>query len=110
MKQCKEKRVDAGASAAGRGLRGLLALNAALLVVLGAVTFGQSAEAQIRPRGNYTMIAGGVNGSQSGAVYIVDTTSQELMVVTYEPNQKELLGVGYRNLAADLAGAGRTGR
>jgi hypothetical protein len=92
-----------GAPRAGRRLRGLLALNAALLAVLGAVTFGPSAGAQARSRGDYTMAAGRSNGAQSGIVYIVDTVNQELIAITFDPNNKRVDGVGYRNLAADRA-------
>ncbi|MEE8507910.1 MAG: hypothetical protein V3T07_02500, partial [Myxococcota bacterium] len=47
----------------------LLALNGALLVLLAAVTFGASVDAQQgRRRGDYTMVAGGVKGANSSAV------------------------------------------
>src|SRR5688572_605119 len=85
-------------------LRGLLALNGALLVVLAAVTFGASAQGQARNRGEYTMVAGGVNGSDADAIYIVDVANQEMIAMTYNPNSKVLDGIGYRNLAGD-AGA-----
>jgi hypothetical protein len=49
------------------------------------------------------MVAGGVKGSQSSAVYIADTVNQELIVVGYNPSTKRLEGIGYRNLAADGA-------
>lgn len=89
-------------------MRGLLLLNGLLLVVLLAVTFGGSAEAQSRIRGEYTMVAGGANGSQSSVVYIVDVANQELMAITYNQNTKQLAGVGYRNLAYDATA--QTGR
>ncbi|MDY7109404.1 MAG: hypothetical protein SYC29_12280 [Planctomycetota bacterium] len=92
-----------GAPRAGRRLRGLLALNAALLAVLGAVTFGPSAGAQARTRGDYTMAAGRANGAQSGVVYIVDTVNQELIAVTFDPNNKQVDGIGYRSLTADIS-------
>ena len=80
----------------------LLALNGALLALLAAVTFGPSVDAQQgRRRGDYTMVAGGVKGANSSAVYIVDTVNQEMMAVTYNQQSKTLDGVGYRNLAAD---------
>ncbi len=90
------------------GMRGLLLLNGVLLAVLLAMTFGDSADAQGRARGNYIMAAGGVNGSQSAALYIADTTNQEMIAVTYSQNNKRLEGIGYRNLAYDAAA--RTGR
>lgn len=84
-------------------MRGLLILNLALLVVLGAVTFGARAHGQNRVRGEYTMVAGGVNGSDADAVYIVDTINQEMFAVIYDNSTKALQGVGYRNLGADAA-------
>ena len=83
--------------------RGLLLLNVMLLALLAAVTFGSSADAQSRVRGQYTMVAGGVNGSTSSAVYIVDVINQEMMAVTYNQNTKRLDGIGYVNLAFDAA-------
>ena len=87
----------------------LLIVNGLLLMLLGVVTFGASADAQSRARGSYTMVAGGVNGSSSGAVYIIDTTNQELMALTWDPNQQTLVGVGYRNLVQDMATISRGG-
>ena len=82
-------------------LRSLLVLNTLLLAILAAVTFGPSADAQSRARGKYTMVAGGVNGSTSSAVYIIDVINQELMALAYNQNTKRLEGNGYRNLAID---------
>ncbi|MEM7228330.1 MAG: hypothetical protein AAF432_05875 [Planctomycetota bacterium] len=87
-------------------LRGLLLLNAALLMVLGTITFGSHVQAQQRPRGQYNMVSGGVNGAETPAVWIIDGASQELIAITYDPNSKDIAGIGYRNIAAD---AGRTG-
>jgi hypothetical protein len=84
-------------------LRPLLAINAALLIVLAAITFGSSAGAQSRGRGDYTMVAGGVNGSESSAVYVVDERNQELIAITFDMNARNLQGIAYRNLAADAA-------
>ncbi len=83
------------------GTWGLLVLNAVLLGLLAAVTFAPDADAQSRGRGDYTMVAGGVNGSLGSAVYIVDVVNQDLIAVTYDPSTRRLEGLGYRNLAAD---------
>jgi hypothetical protein len=91
-------------------LRALIFLNAALLIVLGAVTFGSMAKAQARGRGEYTMVSGGVPGADSAAVYIVDVNNQEMVIMTYSPQNKTLEGVGYRNLAVDAANASRNQR
>ena len=87
----------------GSSLRALVAINVALLMILGVVTFGASARAQFRPRGEYTMAAGGVNGSDSAAVFIVDVVNQEMMAVTYDHQGGTIQGIGYTNLAADAA-------
>jgi DUF917 family protein len=84
-------------------IRALLVLNAALLLVLAAVTFSPTADAQGqgRARGDYVMVGGNAPGTTSAAVYIVDAINQEMIVVSYNQNTKALDGVAYRNLAAD---------
>ena len=84
-----------------KNLRGLIVLNAAILAVLAAVTFGPAVSAQQRPRGVYTMVAGGVPGMITAVVYIVDESNQELVAVVWDKNQKQLTGIGYANLATD---------
>ncbi len=91
------------ASVTGSNPRALIVLNAILLGLLAGVTFAPAAEGQFQGRSEYTMVAGRVNASESSAVYIVDSTNQELMVVTYNHNTKQVAGIGYRNLAADGA-------
>ena len=86
----------------------LIALNAGLLAALVAVTFMPSAFAQLRPRSNYTMTGGTVNGIVQGVVYITDETTNELVAVSWYENQKRLVGLGYRNMSADAAQFGRT--
>jgi hypothetical protein len=92
-------------------LRGLLLLNAALLAVLAAVTFGSNAGAQAaRGRGEYTMVEGGAMGSDAGIIWIADVANQEIVAMTYNNSTKRLDGVGYRNLATDAGGAVRPNR
>ena len=90
-----------GAHRPASTFRSLLVLNTLLLALLGGVTFGSSADAQSRARGHYTMVAGGVNGATSSAVYIIDVVNQEMIAVAYNQNTKRLDGIGYRNLAYD---------
>lgn len=92
-----------------KGLAGLLALNGLLLGLLAAISFSPGASAQAAPRGKYTMVAGGAKGSASDVVYIADVVHRELIALGYEPNQRQLIGVGYRNLAADSQSAMRPG-
>ena len=86
--------------------RGLLILNGALLAILAAVTFGNPADAQMRPRGEYTMVAGQANGAQGGVVFLVDSVNEELVAITYDTNARNIAGIGYRNLAIDAANLG----
>jgi hypothetical protein len=85
-------------------LRGLLALNGALLAVLALVTFAPAAKAQQgRSRGEYTMVAGGVNGAQADVVYLADVTNQELIVLHYDTAEKTLEAINGRDLRLDAA-------
>jgi hypothetical protein len=84
--------------------RALIALNAALLLVLGVVTLAPESYAQRaahRIRGEYTMVSGRIMGGNTSAVYIVDAANQELLAVRWNPATKALEGIGYRNLRAD---------
>lgn len=88
---------------------GLLLLNGVLLAALAFITFGPSADAQMRPRGEYTAVAGNVNGAISDVVYIVDTVNAEMIAIMYEPSTKEMIGLGYRNIRADALGRLQSG-
>jgi len=84
--------------------RGLIALNAALLLVLGLVTLGPRAGAQsaiARAPGNYTMVGGRINGGNSNAVWIIDGTNQELIAVRWDTSRSTLTGIGFRDIVAD---------
>ena len=88
---------------AGPNLRSLLAINAALLGLLALVSFAPAVGAQGRGRGDYTMVGGGANGTNSAIVYIIDAANQEMIAATFNVNTRVLDGVGYRNLAQDAA-------
>jgi len=90
---------------------GLIALNAALAATLAAVTLGASATAQsARTRGDYLMVGGRVNGVDGAAVFVIDSSNQEMIAVSLNNTSKKLDGVGYRNLASDAVQlAGRRG-
>ena len=86
---------------------GLIALNAMLLVVFGAVSFVPDSVAQSPTIGNYIAIPAKVNGVTSGVVYIVDTTQQELVAVTWDHNNNRVATLGYRNIKTDAGNAWR---
>lgn len=82
-----------------------MVLNAALLLVLGAVTFAPSAGAQSdssRPRGEYSVVGGEVTGSNTNGIYIVDSANRELVALLWDDSRRQLNGIGYRDLATDL--------
>ncbi|TVQ29956.1 MAG: hypothetical protein EA376_14330 [Phycisphaeraceae bacterium] len=89
---------------------GLLALNAGLLLALGAVTLAPIAEAQRgatqRARGDYTMVAGRVVGVPESAIYIIDSTNQELVGVRWDRSRRMLQPIGFRDIQLDARGGG----
>lgn len=87
-------------------LRGLIFLNAALLGVLALVAIGPSVVAQggqpdARARGEYTAVSGRVLGSTTNAVYILDSTNQEIVALRWNRNRNQFEGIGYRSLVQD---------
>lgn len=86
----------------------LVLLNAVLLAALAAVTFMPQAGAQARVRSTYSMVGGTVNGIVQGVVYIVDETTNESVALSWWDNQKKMVGLGYRNINADVAQFTRT--
>lgn len=88
--------------------RNLIALNAVLLLALGAVTLAPSATAQnrdaglIRARGEYTVVGGEVNGATSNAIYVIDATNREMVGLLWDDSRRQIKGMGYRDLAMDL--------
>lgn len=92
-----------------RRYTGLICLNAVLLAALAAVTLIPDASGQRnnrRPRGEYTMVGGQVQGIPESALWLVDSTNQEMLVLRWNHSQKRLEPLGYRNLAADAANVG----
>lgn len=88
-----------------RPRRGLLALNVALLCLLGAVSLTPRATAQAsasRPRGTYTLVGGSVTGSNANAVYVLDAANREMVAMMWDDSRRQLIGFGYRDLASDL--------
>lgn len=85
----------------GPSIRSLLVINAALLCILALVTLAPAVTAQVRVRGDYTIVGGGANGANSSLVYVIDAVNQEMIVAMYDTSTKKLDGIGYRNLAGD---------
>lgn len=96
-----------------RFAKGLIVTNALLLGALAVVTLQPAAEAQrqgggaTRPRGTYLLVAGKMIGGTSHAVYVLDTSNQELIGLRWDGAGQRLEPFGYRNIAGDSAAAGR---
>jgi len=96
-----------------RSIRGLIGLNAALLLALALVTLSPAVTAQQQPArapGDYTMISGEMQGRTAAAIYMVDATNQEVVAVYWDQSRRRLEPIGYRDLAADAQTQGRRGR
>ena len=87
---------------------GLIAANVVALGALAVVELSAPAHAQAaRPRSTYTAAAGRVAGTETHAVYVIDETTQEVIAVQWDPQSKQLKGLGFRNLAVDANDVGR---
>jgi hypothetical protein len=98
---------------------GLVGLNAALLVALALVTFAPGAAAQqragapaapARNPGDYTLLAGRVQGQSAAAIYILDAVNREIVGVYWDQSRKVIAPIGFRDLNVDAQAAGRSGR
>lgn len=88
-------------------LAGLVALNLALLVALGAMTLtAPSAKAQLgRVRSHdYVMVAADIPGRRQDAVFIADVNNAAMIAVTFQRTAGggRLVPIGIRNLARDF--------
>ena len=84
-----------------KNLKGLVLLNGLMLVILAAMTFAPTAEAQQRFRGKYAMVSGRAQGSVPYLLYIVDQNSRQMVAVHYNVQQNLLEGMGYADLVKD---------
>jgi hypothetical protein len=86
-----------------RARRGLIALNVALLALLGAVVLSPASFAQrsARARGEYTMVSGKIVGGNANAIYILDASNQEVLAARWNESSKAIDVLGYRDLQAD---------
>ncbi len=84
--------------------RGLLVLNGALLLTLGALVLSPPTFAQRggRARGEYTMVSGKIIGGNSHAVYILDGANQEVLAAKWNDSAKSVDIVSYRDMQADI--------
>ena len=91
----------------------LIGLNVALLGVLGVVTLvgvlssragaqpGVGGAAAARGRGEYTMVAGKIQGATTAAIYVVDAANQEVIALGWDRATNRLEPIGHRSLLDD---------
>jgi hypothetical protein len=89
----------------------LIALNLGLLAGLAMVSWSASADAwqNGRARGKYLAVSGGAPGATGDVVWIVDTVNQQMIALSWDPNTKAMVGVGFRDLTIDAGTALRGG-
>ena len=85
----------------------LIALNAILLLILATIIFSPVVEAQSVTRHRFLAVSGRVNGVSSGVVFVLDSTSQELIAMTWDHNASALIQIGYRGVGSDIATVSR---
>lgn len=82
----------------GGNHRGLIALNAGLIVALGALTLGHSGSSASgqpagRAVGDYLMVSGRLQGLPEDAIYIIDKNNRELVALRWDSSRKALTTV-----------------
>ncbi|MDP6541896.1 MAG: hypothetical protein QGF07_03830 [Phycisphaerales bacterium] len=92
---------------AKRQTTALIILNVLLLLVLVAVVLTPTADAQSVTRHRFNAVSGRVNGVSSGVVFLLDSTSQELVAITWDHNSSSLDLLGYRGVGSDIASVSR---
>lgn len=91
-------------------VKGLIAVNVVLLILLAVVTWSPNATAKnginYNNAGDYIMVGGTLNGSTSNAVYILDQRSSILIGLLYDRSSKRMKGIQVRSLNQDAKAAG----
>lgn len=56
-----------------------------------------------RARGEYTLLSGRLTIDGPHAVYVLDSSNQELVALRWDQSRQMLMGIGYRNLSTDTS-------
>jgi len=82
---------------------GVIALNVLLVTVLTVIVFVPTSDAQntLREGTSYVAISAVASGINTGVVYIMNTSQQELVAVAWNQNRNKIMTLGYRNIAVD---------
>lgn len=83
--------------------RGLLMLNASLVVALGYVTLAPSVVAQSSDRrpGEYIVAGGEMKGQNANAFFILDTENLEMLGIVFDANRKRVDKAVWHSLVED---------
>jgi hypothetical protein len=87
--------------------RSIVAPLVVIAVVVGVLLVQRGspmAEAQAplnRARGEYTLVSGRLNSGGPQAIYVLDSSNNELIALRWDPSRQTLAGIGYRNLSSD---------
>tara|TARA_E500000318_G_scaffold85651_2_gene81757 strand:- start:16124 stop:16456 length:333 start_codon:yes stop_codon:yes gene_type:complete len=89
------------------GRSGLVALNLALLAILGLVTLSPQVGAQMegndmRVRGVYTVIGSDTLGETASTIHVLDSANREIVSLRWNESTKALEGLGFRDLVRDV--------
>jgi hypothetical protein len=92
-------------------LKALIATNLLIAAAIVALPFARSAIGQeggaVRSISTYSMAGGNIGGIDSGVLFIVDETHEEMISLMWNEKSRLIVPIGYRNLNADAAGSGR---
>ncbi len=93
-------------------VRSLLIANALVAAAVVGVFLARHAGAQdsiraadVRARGDYTMVAGKSNSGPSSIVYVIDSANQEAVALRWDATKQAMVGSGYRNIQTDSRAA-----
>ncbi len=85
--------------------RALIALNCALLCVLGLIVLvpgeAEAQQAGARPAGQYAIVAGRIQGRTADALYVLDASNRELMALSWDGSRRRYVVIGYNNFGRD---------
>ena len=85
--------------------RALIMLNGGLLAVLACVCFapvaGGAEPKRHRPKGQYAMVSGKVQGVTESVLYVADAANEQLIALRYDRSRKSVQPIGYRDLLED---------
>lgn len=98
----------AGVLWAGSTRTGAVVVASDPLLATSAVAQGTSpgGPAVTRPRGQYLLLAGRMQGSPPGVVWVIDTVNRELLALKWNRSERRLEPFDIRNLNRDTTGAG----